>query len=397
MQVLIRAVKWLAGRALRVLPEALVGRMLPGEYRFDASAIPAPVTVPTAPIRLFIAPANYAGQGWQWARALERQFPDVGARNMVARMSGDFKHPADNVVDVGYYAASKTWQRQQREVVASGFTHTLVEAERWPFGAVLDETVEQQVRWLLERGLSVAMVCHGTDIRLPSRHMERYPDSLFRDALKEIAPRLERTARSNRQLLDGLGLQVFVTTPDLILDVPYATWLPSIVDPKVWRSEHTPLRRPVPVVVHAPSKGATKGSNVIDPIMRRLHDEGLISYRRVSKVPHAEMPGVIRDADIVIEQIRMGDYSVAGIESMCAGRVVVGHVSEHTREHVQSTTGWRLPVVEARAETLEKVVRDIVANPEHYQAVARDGASYVDAVHSGPLTAKILERFLRGS
>ena len=395
--MLVRAAKWLAGRVLRMLPETFVGRILPGQYRFDAGAVPAAVEVPTTPIRVFIAPANYAGQGWQWARALERSFADVGAKNMVARMSGDFRHPADNVVDVGYYAASKTWQRAQREAVVSGFTHVIVEAERWPFGGVLDESVTKQVRWLLQRGLRVAMVCHGSDIRLPSRHVSRYPDSPFLHGLKGIAPTLERTASRNRRVLDELGLPVFVTTPDLILDVPYATWLPSIVDTGLWQSPRVPMTRDVPVVVHAPSKTTTKGSDAIDPVMHRLEDEGLISYRRVSAVPHAQMPDVVRDADIVVEQIRMGDYSVAGIESMCAGRVVVGHVSDHTRQHVRSVTGRDVPVVEARAATLEQVVRDIVANPREFQSVARDGASFVQEVHSGPWTARVLEPFLRGS
>lgn len=378
---------------MRLVPESLLGRVLPGKFRFSPRESPPPPTVPESAIRLFIAPVNYAGQGWQWARAVEAHIPGAGAVNMVCRTPTDFEHPADNVVPLGFYAASKRWQRQQRDAVTAGFTHVMVEAEKQPFGAVLDETVESQVARLRANGLSVMMLCHGSDIRLPSRHIANYPNSPFLDSLASVAPALEHIARDNRRLLDELGLPVFVSTPDLLLDVPHATWLPVVVDPQTWSAETAPLERGRPVVAHAPSSGSVKGSEMVDPVLRRLEAEGIIEYRRIERVPFEQMPGVYRDADVVLDQFRLGDYGVAACEAMAAGRVVVGHVGEHSRAQVLNVTGLELPVVQA-TDDVEEVLRSILHDRKKYRAIARAGVEFVSRVHDGRMAANVLQPFL---
>jgi hypothetical protein len=394
MTMIATAAKWVAGRILRVVPESVVGRVLPGGFRFSPGDRPASPVTPATATRLYIAPVNYAGQAWQWARAVERHLPDTGAVNMVVRTAGDFRHPADQVVPLGVYAASRSWQRAQRAAVLGGFTHVLIEAERQPFGAVLDESVLRQVRDIRAAGLTVLMVCHGSDIRSPGRHAVREADSPFRDAMAALAPRLERIARRNRRILDRVAAPVFVTTPDLLLDVPEAHWLPLIVDPAQWRTETVPLQRERPVVVHAPSSGPVKGSDLIDPVLERLDAEGVIEYRRVRGVPFEEMAIVYGEADVVVDQIRLGDYGGAALEAMAAGRVVIAHVSDHARSVIREATGAEVPVVEATADTLDDVVRGIVADRDGSRAIAAAGRAFAAEFHDGRRTAAVLAPYL---
>src|SRR5690606_4701435 len=81
--MMVAALEWLAGRILRLIPEELLGRLLPSRYRFSAADIPPPPQPPDTTARLLIAPVNYAGQGWQWARAVERNVETAGATNLV--------------------------------------------------------------------------------------------------------------------------------------------------------------------------------------------------------------------------------------------------------------------------------------------------------------------------
>ncbi len=387
--------KWIAGRILRLIPEGIRGRVLPGQFKYVAAEMPPPPTIPDGDVRLFIAPVNYAGQGWLWARAVDAHVENAGAVNMVARMQSDFGHPADNVVPLGFYAGSTRWQRMQRNTVAKGFTHVMIEAEKQPFGAVLDESVASQVKWLQKRGVQVVMLCHGSDIRLPSRHIALNDDSPFLDSLAEVSGVLERTARRNSRLLDKLACPVFVSTPDLLLDVPTAHWLPVVVDVDAWSTDSTPLVRSRPVVAHAPSRGSVKGSELIDPILHRLDDEGIISYRKVEGVAYELMPSIYREADIVLDQVRLGDYGVASCEAMAAGRVVIGHVSDHARAYVREMTGLPLPIVEATVGDLEAVLREVLADREQFAALAAEGVEFVQEVHDGRLSARVLEAVLR--
>ena len=384
----------LAGRALRLFPDRFLQSVLPARYRYDPRDMPPPPVPPSAPVRLYIAPVNYAGQAWQWARAAERNIPGVGAVSMSYRVGTEFGHPVDISVPALGYVMSKTCQREQRQAVHDGFTHVIVEAGRHIFGRVFDQSVERQVRELEADGVRVAMLAHGSDVRLPSRHAAANPHSPYLDPSWSDVPGLQREAERNRALLDRLKLPVFVSTPDLLLDVPYGQWLPVVVDPTAWASSAGVLLRPRPVVAHAPSKSVVKGSALIDPILRKMHDAGTIEYLRIAGVTSAEMPAVYRSADIVLDQFRLGDYGVAACEALAAGRLVIGHVSAHSRAHVASTTGHDLPIVEATVDTLENVLSAVLADRDRFRAVASDGAPFVASVHDGRRSAEVLRPFL---
>ncbi len=389
--------KHLVGRMIRIIPERVLAAITPRGFRFDPSDLPAPPVAPATPIRLFIGPVNWAGQAWQWARAAERAIEGVGAVTMAYRLSNDFGFPIDQSVPVGAYLLSRRWQDCQREAVFVGFTHVMIEAERQLFGRVLDRTVEHEVRALQSRGIAVIALCHGSDILLPSRHAARIPQSPYSDPQAARSRKLERSARKNRAVLDAIGVPVVVSTPDLLIDVPEAHWLPVVIEPARWRTDAALLERARPVVVHAPSLATKKGSDLIDPIMRALDAAGIVEYRRLSGIPAAEMPAAYAAADIVLEQFRVGTYGVAACEALAAGRVVVSNVTDQVRDHVLAATGLALPIVEATAETLESVIRAIIADREPYRLSAAAGIEFVAAVHDGRRSAEVLRPFLTGA
>lgn len=392
-----RAVPAPVNRALdgvvRALPEPLVLALNPGQLRYAKADIPVPPPAPRTPVRLYVAPANFAGQGFRWARAAER-LPGVGAVSMAFERPQDFRFPVDDAVPVAVYATSLRWQRRQRTHV-DGFSHVVIEAGRPLFGARSDAFDEALA--LHARGSGVALLFHGSDIRLPSRHADATPWSPFADW--DLAPRLAEGATRNaagvaRVRTHAPNVPVFVSTPDLLLDVPDATWLPVVVDPEAWRSEVPPLARAVPVVVHAPSNPVVKGSDLIAPTLERLHAEGVVEYRRIAGVPAAQMPALYRDADVVLDQFRIGNYGVAACEAMAAGRLVVSHVTAQVRDHVRASSGKDLPVVEATPDTIEAVLRDVVARRDHYVAVAQAGPGFVADLHDGATSARVLAPFL---
>ena len=380
---------------MRLIPEALLARLLPARYRYDPSALPAPSQPPATPVRLWVGPVNWAGQGWQWARAAERS-AGVGSSALVYSLAHDFRFAADRVVPFGAYALSRRWQRAEEATVTTGFTHLLLEAERRPFGAIIDETVEAQIGRVLAAGVRVALVCHGSDIRLPSRHLAAEPDSPFAAMTPRSRSRVEAAVRRNAGVIDRLHLPTFVSTPDLLDDVPLARWLPVIVDPDRWSTDTTPLQRAVPLVAHAPSKGLVKGSDLVDPVMERLAHEGLIEYRRVSGVPAERMVDVYRDADIVLDQFRLGGYGVAACEAMAAGRIVIGHVGEGSRRTAQEASALELPIIEATGATIELVLRGVLAQRDDALAMAARGPAFVAALHDGRYSNGVLQDFLQG-
>jgi glycosyltransferase involved in cell wall biosynthesis len=120
----------------------------------------------------------------------------------------------------------------------------------------------------------------------------------------------------------------------------------------------------------------------------------MLEYRRLEGVRSKDMPAAYRQADIVVDQLPLGIYGVAACEAMAAGRIVVSHVSEQVRDHVLAATGLPLPIVETNPDELESTIRAIIANPADHLDTAAAGVEFVDAVHSGRLSAEKLRGFL---
>ncbi|KQX06386.1 hypothetical protein ASC59_00440 [Leifsonia sp. Root1293] len=378
------------------LPEPVRVRLIPHTLGYSSADLPPVISPPPGEVRLLVAPANYAGQGYEWARAAER-LPGVGAANLVVARGTDWGFRADHRVVENVAVDSAWWYRRHATSVLTGFTHVLVESERPLLGGYCAGDVRREADALRTAGIAVGYVSHGSDLRLPSRHADRERWSPFRDQDWPLLPVLEETARANAAFLAEQDATVFVSTPELVLDYPGAVWLPVVIDGARWANPTPALLRATPVVVHAPTNPIIKGTELIEPTTTRLSDEGVIDYRRIEGVAASDMPTIVATSDVVLEQFRLGIYSATAIEAMAGGRLVVGYLSEQVREHVRLVTGLEIPIVQASVDTLESVLRDVVARPEQYRALAEQGPRFVAAVHDGALSAAVLEPFLRSA
>lgn len=361
---------WLASRVL---------------WRYSEADVPEPTRPPLAEPAVHIAPVNYAEQGFAWARALVASGLD--ATNSAVDVPGGYSFAADRVVPMAVFERSERWQKAELEAV-SAYSHVLIEAERPIFSRLFHRDVAREAAVLTQRGVNVAFIAHGTDARLPSRHAASSEWSPFRDT-DVYFDKIERDAAKNIALLKALGRPTFASTPDLIDDLPFAHWCPVVVDPQRWsvpRPEYDgPLR-----VVHAPTNPQIKGTAMIEPILERLDALGVITYRRIVHVPHAEMPEVFANADVVLDQFRLGSFGVAACEAMAAGAVTVAHTTDQVRARVREATGRDLPIVDATPDTLESVLRALADDRADLARRSEQSQTYVRDVHDGRLSARVL-------
>jgi glycosyltransferase involved in cell wall biosynthesis len=206
---------------------------------------------------------------------------------------------------------------------------------------------------------------------------------------RELLP-LEAQARRNQALAGEFGGPLFVSTPDLLRWLPAARWCPVAVDFAAWEAPPTDLARPVPVVLHAPSNAARKGTAAARAAVEPLARAGLVEYRELSDVPPAEMPAAVRGADIVLELFALGSYGVTAAQAMAAGRVVVGHVAPGVRAHVAAATGLELPIAEAPADGIGAVLEALLRDREAAASLAARGQRFASQVHDGAASAAAL-------
>ncbi len=366
------------------------------KLRLAGNPLPSAAQTGGAEWRLLIGPANSAGQGYAWARAVERSRPGLAATSMQFIHNDDrYQFPVDQAVLSGYGAYSGRWQRAQFAALRE-YSAVLVESALPPLGGMHNNDPAAQISQLREAGVGVGLLFHGSDLRDPDLHLAAEPLSYFRVDPGFTAQMRARAARS-RGLVERVDAPVFVSTPDLLTELPDATWLPVVVDVEAWAQSaaDAPFSRSrTPVVVHVPSSSQVKGTALIEPVLRVLDAEGLIEYRSASGVPHAAVRKLVGNADIVVDQVRGGPYGVAACEAMAAGRVVVAHVPEVVRTRTRELSGQELPIVEAQPDTLEQVIRALSADPEGCARVSEAGRAFVKYWHDGRESGRVLATWL---
>lgn len=372
----------------------LLGRVADAvRYRYSPADIPTLPPVSDREVRVFIGPANSAGQGYSWARAIERSSSRVSALSMRGLAASPFQPQVDVRVPAAVALRSPQWHAALGAFLAEQ-THVIWESGTPLLGRRYDSDVAVEIARLADRGVRGALLFHGSDVRPPSAHAAANPWSPFRSRSGPVRS-LEETATANASLAATSGVPVFVSTPDLLQWVPGATWLPVVVDVDHWQAAVVPRpRRDVPVVAHAPTQRWLKGTDRIEPTLHRLAAEGLIEYRPVTGISHAEMPAFYADADIVLDQFALGSYGVAACEAMASGRLVISHIDEPTRARVRAETGLEIPILEATIESLEQQLRWAVAEPAAVDDRRAAGLQYVRTIHGGARSAAAMAPFL---
>ncbi|SCL55217.1 glycosyltransferase [Micromonospora chersina] len=342
------------------------------------------------PIRLGMGTANYAGQLSALAVAITTARADVGIELVMAKPPATYRYPADRYV---HYPSEHRLdvQMEQARRVLGWYTHLIVDAFRPVLGRGNGDDIAADLPALRRARLKVALLAHGSEIRHPGAHLERHAESAFRDAPEELRERLTTVAERNRRTAEESGLPFFVTTPDLLDDVPFATWAPLIVDVDGWACDRPVLERARPVVLHAPSKRWTKGTDRLLPRLQELHDRRIIELRLVEGLPHNEMRRLVQDSDIVVDQLVMGSYGTFSCEGMAAGKVVVAYVSEGPHR----AAGVQPPIANATPSTLVKTIESLLDDRHAAVALAAEGARYVRDHHDGRRTAEAFDAFLR--
>lgn len=349
-------------------------------------------------VELRIGPLNVCGQGYFWAEAAQEHL-SVSASSFAA--SGPvfrrlrpvaMQAPAHRAIP-HHRLTPAFWRAHRIRQMLSKTSHLLVESMDPVLGSPGTVTLADTMPALGAVGRRVGLVFHGSDIRDPAQHQQTNEWSYFTEAPSDWVKRMSVTSSMNRELARDLGAPLFVSTPDLLLDLPEATWLPITIDPSAWRTTQAALESAIPVVLHAPSwrTPPIKGSRFVDPVLREYDSRGYIRYLKPDRVlPHSQMAQLVKSADVVIDQILTGSYGVASVEAMAAGRLVIGSVSPTTR----ATISDRVPILDADPVALSRLLDQILDDRRTFQSIASEGPAYVDRWHDGRAAASSLLAFL---
>jgi glycosyltransferase involved in cell wall biosynthesis len=163
---------------------------------------------------------------------------------------------------------------------------------------------------------------------------------------------------------------------DAVRWVPDAHVIPPGIDVSAIEPA-PPADRARPVVLHAPSSRARKGTEFVVAACEQLDCELEI----VEGLDHREAFERYRRADVIVDQLNAGWYGVFAIEAMALGKPVVTFLHDEAMRRTEEAFGVRVPLVGATKETLSEVLRPLVESADERRRVGAASRAYVEEVH----------------
>jgi len=346
---------------------------------------------------VLIGATNSAGQANSWAHALRNAGRGAQSLQIVKDQTNTWFH-ADRTIQRDQWKKLEFRKQLFKEITSSN-SSVLLESLRPLFALNQPSlfTAQEGLNDLIDlwrAGLKVAVVFHGSDIRDQLHHAKMDEFSPYRNPVDPVKFEAVRVRADQTRLiarkLNRHRIKQFITTPDLLHELPDATWLPAVIDIAKFetstaiKSSSGPLK-----VLFLPSNGWLKSEHLVTPILEKLAKEGVIELVAKGPVSNAQMPTLIESADLVIDRFD-GVVGVASIEAMAAKRLVIANVAPWIYNRAEVTP----PVIHATPATLEEKLREIAGSNFNHQQITQAGFEYVNKWHDGKESAIRLNHWL---
>lgn len=154
--------------------------------------------------------------------------------------------------------------------------------------------------------------------------------------------------------------------------------IPHIIDIYKLKPNYPTIKQN-PLVVHAPTKRNLKGTEFVLDAVQKLKNEGMsFEFKLIEGLNHAETMKLLSEADLVIDQLRIGAAGYLTTEAMALGKPVICYI----REDLVSKYPEEFPVVNANPANIADVLKDLLHTPAQWKALGVQGRAYVKKYHS---------------
>ncbi len=238
----------------------------------------------------------------------------------------------------------------------------------------------------LQAGKKVVMHHRGNDVRLPqlARKLNPYVYTGCSQPAAEIIANLRFFSKHmTTAIVQDYELYDYVSGYYKRVHV-----LPRLIDTSAIKplTHQPPKQRPL--VVHAPTHRAFKGTEAIEQAVNRLRQEIPFDFVTLERMRQRDIWLTLAKADIVIDQVLCGAYGNLSVEAMALERPVICYM----RPDISKRMSPKPPVVSAHPGQLYDQLKHLLKYEELRRILGKRGRDYVKKVHEASKVAKQLMR-----
>lgn len=248
---------------------------------------------------------------------------------------------------------------------------------------------------LLLRAAGKVVIVHyrGSEVRSPTKFKELSPYHYVDENPQNLVSKFpEATVEALKRYIRGVSHDILVPDPELQGYVEGSEIVARGICLAEWAAVGVP-DEDEPLVVHAPSRRAVKGTDAVMQAVETLRAEGLrFRFQLVEGLPNHEAREVYRRASIVVDQLRIGWYGVLSVEAMALGKAVLAYVRDDLAHHLPEPR----PLAIANPDTVTDVLRRLIADKPARIALGERARRYCEAVHDADkIAAELAQRYQR--
>lgn len=241
-------------------------------------------------------------------------------------------------------------------------------------------------------GKRIVFFFMGSEIRFHSKYKEFSRFNYVDERPGNVANFPEETQRRLFSIFTSIADVWAVSDAEMESYVPGTPIVERAIDLDSWPVVKPP-KNPRPRVVHAPSRQAVKGSQYVFEAVDKLREEGLdFDFTLVENLPQSEARKVYAEADIVIDQLRIGWYGFLSVEAMAMGKPVICYIRDDLLEDFGREGP---PVAVADPETITDVLRNLIQDQNLREAMGHRGRQFVERVHAKEVVSKKFDQLYR--
>jgi glycosyltransferase involved in cell wall biosynthesis len=133
-----------------------------------------------------------------------------------------------------------------------------------------------------------------------------------------------------------------------------------------------------PIVLHAPSKSGVKGTKYVLDAVAKLRIEGYdFDFKLLENMHHDKIIKYIRNSDIVIDQLLLGDHGTLSLEAMALGKPVLCYLKDSVAKNLPKDC----PILNVDIETISEHLKDLLSNSDKGINIGMEGRRYVEKYH----------------